>query len=114
MSTIPFQHINWQQVPKTEHAGATGTAWWQTLQFGDLRIRQVTYSPGYLADHWCEKGHIVHCLAGAFETELADGRRLRLEPGMSYVVSDGASAHRSVSEEGVQLLIIDGAFLQPS
>lgn len=112
MNAIPFQTINWDDIPKTEYPGETGTAWWQTLQFGDLRIRIVTYSKGYLADHWCSKGHIVHCLEGSFVTELEDGRTFRLSPGMSYVVSDELSSHRSVSEEGVKLLIADGGFLK--
>lgn len=112
MNAIPFQTINWDVIPKTEYPGETGNAWWQTVQLGDLRIRIVTYSKGYLADHWCSKGHVVHCLEGSFVTELEDGHTFRLSPGMSYVVSDELSSHRSVSEEGVKLLIVDGAFLK--
>ena len=89
-------------------------AYWQTLQFGDLRIRLVEYSAGYLADHWCEKGHIVHCLEGSFVSEMENGEAFTLTEGMTYVVSDGASSHRSGTEEGVKLLIVDGAFLEPS
>lgn len=111
MNGIPFQTIDWESIPKAAYPGESGTAWWQTLQLGGLRIRIVTYSPGYLADHWCQKGHVVHCLEGAFITELEDGRSFRLEPGMSYVVADGESSHRSVSESGVKLLIVDGDFL---
>ena len=36
--------------------------------------------PGTLADHWCDKGHILLCLAGDLETELADGRRFLSRP----------------------------------
>lgn len=108
---IPFQAIDWTSIEKVEYTGATGTATWQTLQFGGLRLRMVAYSAGYLADHWCRKGHIVHCLEGAFSTELSTGETKRLEKGATYIVSDEVSAHRSVSEEGVQLLIIDGDFL---
>lgn len=112
---IPFQTIDWSTVAKKEYPGETGTAWWQTLQFGGLRIRLVEYSAGYLADHWCEKGHIVHCLEGEFVSELQSGERFHLSKGMTYVVSDGMSSHRSVCEKGVKLLIIDGDFLkQPS
>ena len=109
---IPFQTIDWTSVPRTEHKGETGTSFWQTLQFGDLRLRIVEYSPGYLADHWCQKGHIVHCLEGSFISELDNGEAFRLREGMTYIVSDGMSSHRSVSETGVKLLIIDGSFLQ--
>jgi hypothetical protein len=110
---IPFQVINWDAVPRIEHGGESGTSFWQTLQpTAGLRIRIVEYSPGYLADHWCRKGHVVHCLAGEFVTERADGgESCRLTAGMSYVVSDELSSHRSRSEAGVKLLIIDGDFL---
>jgi RimJ/RimL family protein N-acetyltransferase len=109
---IPFEAIDWTGVEKTEHKGETGTSWWQTLHFGGLRLRIVEYSPGYLADHWCRRGHIVHCLRGAFVSELQDGREISLSEGGSYIVSDEMSSHRSISKEGVQLLIIDGDFLQ--
>lgn len=108
---IPFQAIDWSVIPRSEHPGESGTAFWQTLQFPGLRIRMVTYSKGYVADHWCKKGHIVHCLEGSFTSELQGGGELRLTKGMSYVVSDEMSAHRSVTDEGVILLIIDGDFL---
>lgn len=111
-ANIPFQTIDWSAIEKTIHPGESGTAWWQTLQLPGLRIRIVEYSPGYLADHWCQKGHIVHCLQGAFISELANGENFELSAGMSYVVSDELSSHRSVSEEGVKLLIIDGDFLK--
>lgn len=112
MNTIPFQAINWDAVPKTEHKGETGTSYWQTLQLGDLRIRMVEYTAGYLADHWCQKGHIVHCLEGSFISELQNGESFILTAGMSYVVSDEQSSHRSISKSGVKLLIIDGGFLK--
>jgi hypothetical protein len=110
-SGIQFQTINWSSVPKVEHKGETGAALWQTKQFGGLRIRLVEYSTGYIADHWCRKGHIVHCLEGEFISEMQNGEEFRLIKGMSYVVSDELSSHRSVSENGVKLLIIDGDFL---
>jgi RimJ/RimL family protein N-acetyltransferase len=109
---IPFQAIDWDQIERTEHRGETGTSWWQTARFGGLRLRQVEYSPDYRADHWCRLGHIVHCLEGSFESELEDGRRIALSAGETYIVSDELSSHRSVSEAGVKLLIIDGDFLR--
>jgi quercetin dioxygenase-like cupin family protein len=114
MTNIPFQSIDWAIMPQTEHKGSKGqaAAIWQTVQFPGLRIRKVEYQAGYLADHWCEKGHIVHCLEGEFISELSDGKKFSLSEGCTYVVSDGLSSHRSYSEKGVRLLIIDGDFLK--
>ncbi|HQB78142.1 MAG TPA: DHCW motif cupin fold protein [Tenuifilaceae bacterium] len=108
---IPFQSIDWNLIPRTEHTGETGTAYWQTVQLPGLRIRLVEYSKGYLADHWCKKGHIVHCLEGEFISELQNGEKFLLTKGMTYVVSDDLSSHRSYAEHGVKLMIIDGDFL---
>lgn len=113
MSNIPFQTIDWTSVEKTEYKGERGTAYWQTIQFDSLRIRLVEYSKDYLADHWCKKGHIVHCLEGEFVSQLQNGQNFILSKGMTYVVSDDLSSHRSFSENGVKLLIIDGEFLKP-
>ncbi len=111
-SNILFQTIKWDQVPQEEYKGAEGFATWQTVQFAGLRIRIVHYSKGYIADHWCKKGHIVHCLEGEFISEMQSGEQYHLCAGMSYVVSDEVSSHRSITENGVKLLIIDGDFLQ--
>ena len=109
---IPFTTINWDDIVATTHPGETGIALWQTLQLAGLRLRIVEYSPGYLADHWCRKGHIVHCLSGEFISELETGEAFTLTMGMTYIVSDNLSSHRSVTKNGVKLLIIDGDFLQ--
>src|SRR5687768_15611368 len=107
----PFQTIDWSSIKKEEHKGSSGTSYWQTLQLERLRIRIVEYSPGYVADHWCEKGHIVHCLEGSFTSQNADGSSHVLRAGMSYVVSDNQSRHMSTSENGAKLFIVDGQFL---
>ncbi len=111
-SNIPFQTLSWDSIPKTKRPGETGEATWQTIQFPGLRIRIVEYSANYVADHWCHKGHIVHCLEGEFVSEMENGQKFFLTPGMSYVVSDGLSSHKSVSKNGVKLMIIDGDFLR--
>lgn len=112
MSNIPFQTTDWSSIPKVEHTGETGTSFWQTVQYEGLRIRIVAYSAGYLADHWCQKGHVVYCLEGEFTSELDNGEVMTLKAGMSYTVSDNLSSHRSRSKAGVKLLIIDGDFLK--
>lgn len=109
---INFQITDWDKIPAVEHKGETGMAYWKTLQFAGLRIRLVEYSKNYKADHWCEKGHIIYCIDGEMNTELADGKVLKLSKGMSYQVSDKLSSHLSTSKDGVKLFIVDGDFLK--
>lgn len=104
---IPFGTTDWNLVERTEHKGDSGIAYWRTRQFGEIRVRRVEYTAGYLADHWCEKGHILLCLEGELHTELADGRKFVLTPGMSYQVADHAEAHRSSAPLGAKLFIVD-------
>jgi len=112
LKNIPFQIIDWSLIEKTEHKGESGIAYWQTVEFPGLRIRIVEYTAGYMADHWCEKGHLVYCIKGTLVNELKEGPKSILKPGMSYIVSDELSSHRSVTEEGAKLLIVDGDFLK--
>src|SRR5215208_1628993 len=107
MSGIPFGTTDWASVPETIHPGETGTARWRTREFGDIRVRMVEYTPGYLADHWCEKGHILLCIEGELTTELRDGRTFTLTPGTSYQVADGTDAPRSTTTKGAKLFIVD-------
>jgi quercetin dioxygenase-like cupin family protein len=109
---IPFHTLNWETIPTTEHKGTTGVAYWRTQVYGGLRIRMVEYSAGYLADHWCEKGHIIYCIEGEMTTELKDGSEHLLAAGMTYQVSDGLSSHRSKTTNGAKLFILDGDFLR--
>ena len=102
-----FEAIDWSKVAVTEHAGETGVATWRTLQKGDVRIRMVEYSAGYLADHWCQKGHIVLVVKGEVINELRDGKTSVLREGMGYTVSDEGEAHRSSTKTGATLFIVD-------
>ena len=104
---IPFGTTDWSHVERTEHKGETGMAYWRSCCFGDIRVRMVEYGPGYLADHWCRKGHILLCLEGELHTELEDGRTFVLTPGMSYHVADNAEAHRSSTAIGARLFVVD-------
>ena len=111
-TNIPFQTIDWTTIERVEHKGERESAFWQTVQLPGLRIRLVEYSKGYMADHWCEKGHIVHCLEGEFVSELKQGETFSLTKGMTYVVTDNLSSHRSTTKDGVKVMIIDGDFLK--
>jgi hypothetical protein len=104
---IPFQVFDLEQMKSEEHSGTTGKAFWKAVAKGNVRIRIVEYTAGYLADHWCEKGHAVFVLEGEFESELQDGRKFLLKKGMCYLVADHVDAHRSFTKDGVKLLIVD-------
>lgn len=103
----PFETIDWSTISKEEHSGVAGVAYWQTLLLGEIRIRMVEYSAGYLADHWCNKGHVIYCIKGKMTTELQDGRKFKLKKGMTYQVGDDSEAHRSSSKKGCRLFIVD-------
>ena len=107
MLNIPFTTTDWSSIEPTVHPGETGTATWRTQTFDGIRVRMVEYSPGYAADHWCSKGHILLCLEGELHTELADGRVFVLRPGVTYQVADGTDAHRSRTKVGARLFIVD-------
>jgi hypothetical protein len=103
-----FSVTDWNKVPSVEHPGERGSAFWRTLNLGRIRIRMVEYTPGYLADHWCDRGHLLYVAEGELETELKDGRRFVLHAGMSYQVSDfGDQPHRSSTRTGARLFIVD-------
>ena len=107
LTGIPFEVTDWSAIEPTAHPGETGVAHWRTREVGGIRVRMVEYSPGYRADHWCEKGHVLLCLEGELRTELADGRTVVLRPGTSYQVADGETAHRSTTASGAKLFIVD-------
>jgi quercetin dioxygenase-like cupin family protein len=107
MEPLPMSATDWDQVAPTEHPGETGFATWRTRNFGDIRVRMVEYSPGYEADHWCNKGHVLLCLSGELQVTLQDGQKFSLAPGQSYHVGDGESPHRSATSTGAKLFIVD-------
>ena len=107
MTGIPFGTTNWSEIEPAKHMGVRGVAYWRTRQFGSIRVRLVEYTPGYVADHWCSKGHILFCVEGELRTELRDGRQFVLHPGMSYQVADGAEPHRSSTDAGAKLFVVD-------
>jgi quercetin dioxygenase-like cupin family protein len=104
---VPFCTVDWSQVEPSEHPGETGKAYWRTLEIGNIRVRMVEYTPGYFANHWCSRGHVLLVLEGELITELQDGKTFTLMPGVSYQVADGAEPHRSHTNTGAKLFIVD-------
>jgi quercetin dioxygenase-like cupin family protein len=107
IESVPFMTTDWSTVASTEHPGETGVARWRTIERGNIRVRMVEYSPGYLADHWCNRGHVLLVLEGELVTELKDGTRVTLTSGMSYQVADDSAPHRSRTHTGAKLFIVD-------
>jgi hypothetical protein len=107
IDNIPFTTTDWTTITPIEHPGETGKAFWRTLKLGDIRIRMVEYTPGYKADHWCTKGHIILVLQGELITKLQNGKEVVLTSGMSYQVQDEGEAHRSETNIGAKLFIVD-------
>ncbi len=107
IENVPFMTTDWSSIVPTEHPGETGKAYWRTLETGNIRVRMVEYTAGYMADHWCSRGHVILVLEGELITELEDGRKFVLTKGMSYQVSTNAEAHRSITTNGAKLFIVD-------
>ena len=107
IENVLFTVTDWTQVSTTEHPGETGKAIWRTIEIGNIRVRMVEYSPGYSANHWCSRGHVLLVLEGELSTELKDGRKFLLRPGMTYEVASDAEPHRSSTQTGAKLFIVD-------
>lgn len=107
IESFPFQTLQWDDVPEEAHEGETGQAYWKVIKMNSIRVRKVRYTPGYKADHWCSKGHVLHCIEGEMDTELEDGRIFKLKSGMTYLVGDNNEPHRSSTVTGCQLFIVD-------
>lgn len=107
IASFPFETSDWSAIPREEYKGETGTAYWQVKMMNNIRVRKVEYSPGYKANHWCRKGHVLHCMEGEMVTELEDGRQMKLTAGMTYFVGDSNEPHRSFTTTGCKLFIVD-------
>ena len=107
IDNISFGTVDWESVAPTTHKGDAGVAIARARQFGDICVRLVDYSPGYVADHWCSKGHIIFCVDGEMTIDLKDGRSFKLKAGQSCQVADDDGAHRSYADRGARLFIVD-------
>ena len=107
IAEVPFCVVDWATVEPSKHAGKTGEAFWRTFEKGNIRVRLVEYTPGYVADHWCKKGHVLLVMEGELITELDDGRKFVLKAGSSYQVAEDLNPHRSYTRTGAKLFIVD-------
>ena len=108
LDNTPVGITDWSKVPASVHPGEKGNATMRVRQVGDIQLRLVDYSPQYVADHWCHKGHIVFVVAGRLVIEHQHGFKYDLTPGKSYHVADGdGPPHRVLSEDGATIFIVD-------
>lgn len=104
---VAFTATVWRDVTPVKYPGEKGFALWRTVEAGNLRVRIVEYSPGFLQDHWCPRGHVILVLAGELVVELGDGRTFKLMAGESFQVADDASSHRLSSGPGARVFVVD-------
>jgi len=105
---IPFTATDWEKITLEEYKGETGTSFWRTSKNGDIRVRKIEYSPGYRADNWCDKGHILLVLEGELVIQLKNGQEYTLTQGKSFQAGDDESnPHLAFTEKGAKVFIVD-------
>jgi len=105
---VPFSITDWKKIEPGEHKGECGTSFWRMFESGNIRVRMVEYSPGFRADHWCPRGHVLLVLEGELFIKLKDGQVFQLESGTSFQVADDESnPHLAYTERGAKVFIID-------
>jgi len=105
---VPYNSINWSNINPVEHKGESGTSFWQTVETGNIRVRIVEYSKGFVADHFCERGHVGLVLEGELQIKLKDRKTFQLKLGMSFLLADDkTNPHTVISDNGAKIFIID-------
>ena len=99
--------VDWQDIPSDQVKGKAGFTISKLQMMGDTKIRLVEYSANYIADHWCDKGHVLFVLEGELEIHYQNETSHLVKKGMTYLVGDDSMAHMAVSKEGAKVLIID-------
>jgi hypothetical protein len=107
MEHLPLEATDWGSVEEERQPGATGHAISKTRSYADVRVRFIEYTPGYLADHWCSKAHVIYCIAGEISIELDNGHRLNVRKGMSLATEQDGTRHRLSSDIGAVIFVVD-------
>lgn len=105
---VPYALIDWQNVESAEVKGITGNAFWKTKKFNDLRIRIIEKSPGYRADHYCKKGHVIYVIEGEMEIYFENDEKFSVSTGQTVFLGDDPEfGHCTFTEKGIKYFIID-------
>ncbi len=108
IENVPFVVTTWPDVPPMEHKGETGMSYWKVFEQGNIRVRIVEFEPGFKADHYCPRGHVLLVLEGEVRIRLKDGKEYKLTPSMSFQASDDeANPHYVYSDKGGKVFIVD-------
>jgi len=95
------------EAPRTAETGEIGRSLAQTFELSGLRLRLVEYEAGYVADHWCDRGHVLHVVDGELTLELRDGRSMALRKGDCFVSDQDDASHRIRTAAGGTAFIVD-------
>ena len=108
LNDVSYSLIDWQNVESTEVKGITGHAFWKTKKFNDLRIRIIEKSPGYRADHYCKKGHVIYVIDGEMVIDFENGEKFSVSAGQTVFLGDDPEfGHSTFTENGIKYFIID-------
>lgn len=109
IDNLKTQKINWNNLPEQELIGESGKSVYKEIISGNFHIRLAEYSANYSSDHWCDKGHIIHCISGAFVMLLKNGNDIIINAGESIILG-GSNPHKaSTGDVPAVMFIIDEA-----
>ena len=107
IENLPFMTFDWARIAAEEAPGEAGTSFIKSFDAGDFRCRLVTYEAGYVADHWCSKGHVFLILKGEAALEFESGHAVSLTHNQGFCVDDVSEPHRIRTRGGATAFILD-------
>ncbi len=84
---IDFGSVEWQETaPGARH---------KMVERAGKRIRLAEFTPGFVEEEWCLKGHVGYLVDGALEIAFED-RAIQLAPGDGLIIRGGGpEKHRA-------------------
>ena len=99
---------DWSSLVSESVEGLSGNSRSKSIKYGNIRMRTMEYSPGFEADHWCPRGHIIFVLEGEITIKLKDETEQKISKGMSFICGDNeTNPHMVYSKKGAFVIIID-------
>jgi len=107
LENINTQLIDWESTAPIETKGKTGVNTAHEFSSGGYKIRLLVYSSNYESDHWCEKGHIIHCIEGSMMLKIKDRKDIYLSAGKSLLLGEGDHHMAVTGDVSAKIFIID-------